>query len=106
VPVQLEVGDVVEEAIGGKHAVLVVAAEERDLDLLAFVLVGVVLDTSETSRVPLSSNAVPAVEVARCAARVVSVWSRNQLRTAGRSVYGGLSFAKGLSRAEASRASV
>ena len=43
VPVQLEVGDVVEEAVGGEHAVLVVAAEERDLDLLALVFAGVVL---------------------------------------------------------------
>jgi len=52
VPVQLEVGDVVEEAVGGEHAVLVVAAEERDLDLLALVLAGVVLDGPEPSRIP------------------------------------------------------
>jgi hypothetical protein len=44
VPVQLEVRHVVEEAVRGEHAVLVVATEERNLDLLALVLAGVVLD--------------------------------------------------------------
>src|SRR5205814_1461560 len=43
VPVQLDVGDVLDVAVRGQHAVLVLAAEERDLDLLALVLVGVVL---------------------------------------------------------------
>ena len=43
VPVQLDVGDLVDRAVRGQHAVLVVAAEERDLDLLALVLAGVVL---------------------------------------------------------------
>ena len=43
VPVQLDVGDVVDVAVRGQHAVLVLAAEERDLDLLTLVLVGVVL---------------------------------------------------------------
>src|SRR5919204_55134 len=43
VAVQLEVGDVFDEAVGGEDAVLVVASEERDLDLFAFVFVGVIL---------------------------------------------------------------
>src|SRR5436309_4284660 len=43
VPVQLDVGDVLDIAVRGQHAVLILAAEERDLDLLALVLVGVVL---------------------------------------------------------------
>ena len=43
VPVQLDVRDVVDVAVRGQHAVLVLAAEERDLDLLTLVLVGVVL---------------------------------------------------------------
>jgi hypothetical protein len=50
VAVQLEVGHVVEQAVRSEHAVLVVAAEQRDLDLLALVLVGVILDASERSR--------------------------------------------------------
>ena len=37
---------VVEEAVRGKHAVLVVAAEEGHLDLLALVLVRVVLQAA------------------------------------------------------------
>src|SRR5438874_13460835 len=43
VPVQLDVGDILDEAVRGEHAVLVVTAEERNLDLLALVLVGVIL---------------------------------------------------------------
>ena len=43
VPVQLDVRDVVDVAVRRQHAVLVLAAEERDLDLLTLVLVGVVL---------------------------------------------------------------
>ena len=46
VPVQLDVRDVVDVAVRGQHAVLVLAAEERDLDLLTLVLVGVVLHES------------------------------------------------------------
>ena len=41
--VQLDVRDVLEVAVGGQDAVLVLAAEQGDLDLLALVLVGVVL---------------------------------------------------------------
>jgi len=82
VAVQLEMGHVVEQAVRGEHAVLVVAAEEGDLDLLPFVLVGVVLDGSETSRERLSSNAARDVVVARCAACVVPVWSRARLGVA------------------------
>src|SRR5215207_3889015 len=43
VPVELDVGDVVDVAVRGEDAVLILAAEERDLDLLALVLVRVVL---------------------------------------------------------------
>jgi hypothetical protein len=44
VPVQLDVRDVLEVAVRGQDAVLVLAAEEGDLDLLALVLVRVILD--------------------------------------------------------------
>jgi len=57
VAVQLEVRDVVEKAVGREHSVLVVATEERDLDLLSLVLVGVVLDGSERSRIRSLPNA-------------------------------------------------
>jgi hypothetical protein len=43
VPVQLDVGDLVDVAVRGQHAFLVLAAEEGDLDLLALVLARVVL---------------------------------------------------------------
>ena len=43
VAVQLDVRDLVDVAIGREHALLVLAAEERDLDLLALVLPRVVL---------------------------------------------------------------
>jgi hypothetical protein len=49
VPVQLDVGDVLDVAVRGQHSVLVLAAEERDLDLLTLVLVGVVLDATQAS---------------------------------------------------------
>ena len=42
-------GDVVDVAVRGQHAVLVLAAEERDLDLLTLVLVGVVLHVASQS---------------------------------------------------------
>ena len=41
--VELQVDDVFDEAVRGEHAVLVIAPEECDLDLLALVLVGVIL---------------------------------------------------------------
>ena len=43
VAVQLDVGDLVDVAVRGQDALLVLAAEECDLDLLALVLPGVVL---------------------------------------------------------------
>ncbi len=43
VAVQLDVRDVLEVAVRGEDAVLILAAEQGDLDLLALVLVGVVL---------------------------------------------------------------
>src|SRR3954471_24627692 len=49
VPVQLDVRHLVDVAVCGEHAFLVLAAEERDLDLLALVLVRVVLHRSERS---------------------------------------------------------
>src|SRR4051812_28789214 len=58
VPVELYVRDVVDGAVRGQHAVLVVAAEERDLDLLALVLAGVVLhEPAQSTRriVPFST---------------------------------------------------
>jgi hypothetical protein len=50
VPVQLDVRDLFDRAIGGEDALLILAAEERDLDLLALVLVGVILDAAQRSR--------------------------------------------------------
>src|SRR5262249_14796001 len=43
VPVELDVRNVVDEAVGGQDAVLILPAEERDLDALPLVLLGVVL---------------------------------------------------------------
>ena len=43
VPVQLDVGDFVDGAVGGQDPLVVIAAEERDLDLLALVLARVVV---------------------------------------------------------------
>jgi hypothetical protein len=60
VAVQLDVGDVLDEAICGQHAVLVIAPEERDLDLLALVFVGVVLDGSERSDLGSTIYVAPA----------------------------------------------
>ena len=48
VPVQLDVRDVLDVAVRRQHAFLVLAAEERHLDLLALVLVGVVLHGVES----------------------------------------------------------
>ena len=49
VPVQLDVRDVLDRAVRREHALLVLAAEERELDLLAFVLVRVVLHPAQAS---------------------------------------------------------
>jgi hypothetical protein len=43
VPVQLDVRYLVDRAVGGQHTLVVVAAEEGDLDLLALVLARVVV---------------------------------------------------------------
>src|SRR3954465_5163919 len=43
VPVQLDVGNLVHVAVRSEHALLVLAAEESDLDLLTLVLACVVL---------------------------------------------------------------
>jgi hypothetical protein len=50
VPVELDVGHFLHVAVGGQHAFLVLAAEKRNLDLLALVLVRVVLDGSKANR--------------------------------------------------------
>ena len=42
--VELDVGDLVDGAVGGQDPLVVVAAEQCDLDLLALVLARVVLD--------------------------------------------------------------
>jgi hypothetical protein len=49
VTVELDVGNVLERAVGGENAFLVFAAEEGDLDLLALIFVGVVLDGADRS---------------------------------------------------------
>src|SRR6476619_6045429 len=56
VAVELDVRDLVDGAVGGQDAVVVVAAEHGDLDLLALVLARVVLDGAEPSARPLSST--------------------------------------------------
>ena len=56
--VQLDVGDVLDVAVCGEDTLLVLAAEKRDLDLLAFVLVRVVLDAPEGSRSGLVKRVV------------------------------------------------
>jgi hypothetical protein len=50
VAVQLHVGHILDVAVGGQHAILVLAPEQRDLDLLALVLVRVILDASQPSQ--------------------------------------------------------
>jgi hypothetical protein len=61
VPVQLDVGDVFDVAVRRQNSLLVLAPEEGDFDLFALVLVRVVLDDSEPSRMGLFSMAVVAV---------------------------------------------
>jgi hypothetical protein len=55
VPVELDVGDVLHVAVRGERPLLVLAAEERELDLLTLVLVRVVLDVTERSRLRSAS---------------------------------------------------
>jgi hypothetical protein len=52
------VSDLVDGAVGGQDAFVVVAAEQRHLDLLALVLARVVLHGAERSARPLSSMVV------------------------------------------------
>ena len=47
VPVELDVGDVLDQAVGGEDAVLLLAPEEGDLDRLALVPGRVVLHRAE-----------------------------------------------------------
>jgi hypothetical protein len=58
VAVQLDVRDILDVAVRGQNALLVFPTEKRDLDLLAFVLVGVVLDARERSRSGLVKRVV------------------------------------------------
>ena len=67
-PVELDVRHLLDRAVRGQHAVLVLAAEQRDFDLLALVLVRVVLDSRRlaecrmatwASRPYLPLNALP-----------------------------------------------
>jgi hypothetical protein len=50
VTVELDVRHVFDRAVCGEDTLLVLAAEERELDLLSLVLVGVILDGAQTSR--------------------------------------------------------
>ena len=50
VTVELDVGDVLDRAVRRQRAFLVLAAEERELDLLSLVLVRVVLHGAQSSR--------------------------------------------------------
>ena len=70
--------DVLDRTVGRERALLVLAAEERDLDLLPLVLVRVVLQGAEASRLPHCYAVVLVVGVAQCAAGVGSVWSRDR----------------------------
>jgi hypothetical protein len=58
VAVELDVRHLVDGAVGGQDALVVVAAEHRDFDLLALVLARVVLHAAERSARPLSSIVV------------------------------------------------
>src|SRR3954451_2032972 len=58
VPVQLDVRHLVDVAVRGEDAFLVVAAEERDLDLLALVLARVVLHRPERSQTRMATRYV------------------------------------------------
>jgi hypothetical protein len=76
VTVQLDVRDVLDVAVGGQDAFLVFPAEQRDLDLLALVFVGVVLDRAQGSRFGSTNRVAPAVFAPKSWAGVVPVWSR------------------------------
>ena len=63
--VELDVGDVLDRAVRGEDALLVLAAEQRELDLLALVLVRVVLDAAQASRFGSTMRVAPAVQVVK-----------------------------------------
>jgi len=84
VAVELDVGDVFDDAVRREDAVLVIAAEERDLDLLALVLVRVILDSSETSVKALSSMVAQVVDVVKCVPGVTRVRHRIRLQACKR----------------------
>ncbi len=57
--VELDMRDVVDRAVRGQDAVLVVAAEERDLDLLTLVLARVVVDAAQPSQTRMVTRPTP-----------------------------------------------
>jgi hypothetical protein len=87
VAVQLDVRHILDRAVGGKHALLVLAAEQGDLDLLTLVLVRVVLDALESSlyrlnkRSPTSFPSLNTLPVwSRCGAEIVATADNTFLR--------------------------
>jgi len=68
--VQLDMGDVVHVAVRRQDSILVLAAEQRDLDLLTLVLVRVILHASERSAFGLPKRIPLAVYAPSIAARV------------------------------------
>jgi hypothetical protein len=50
VAVELDVGNVLERAVRRENALLILAAEQGDFDLLALVLVRIILHRAESSR--------------------------------------------------------
>ena len=48
--VELDMGNVLERAVRRENALLILAAEQGDFDLLALVLVRIILHRAETSR--------------------------------------------------------
>src|SRR5215468_4425376 len=80
VAVELDVGHILDIAVRGQDALLVLAAEECDVDLLALVLVRVVLDTPKPSGIPHSSNDAKAVFAVKSCGGVVPVWSSPRRR--------------------------
>jgi hypothetical protein len=74
VPVELYVRNVFEVAVRGQDAVLVLAAEQGDLDLLTLVLVGVILDGSEPSRFAPPRRVSALWLPVKWRGRVVQVW--------------------------------
>src|SRR5437867_5303890 len=56
VPVELDVGDVLDRAVRSEHSFLIIPAEQGDVDLLALVLVRIVLHRAEPSQSGLAKR--------------------------------------------------